>query len=168
MGRIARVKPMQMKYDYTPPYGHPREGLRSTSTYDAILAGERTATTRFPMWYRNNPEQLQAIKALNPGDVVTFTRSGKPNIQVEVLPTKLSEQQMDLAQQINEMGQLKYPELQGLNGATYAISRRKLEADPRWLDRWSQLEGWSPDSGLKFFAQEPTGVGYQFQYRPIL
>jgi hypothetical protein len=27
-----------------------RSGLKSTTTFDAILAGERSSTTRFPSW----------------------------------------------------------------------------------------------------------------------
>lgn len=141
-----------------------REGLQSKSTFDAMLAGERTATTRFPMWYRGGG--LDQIKRLEPGQLVEFRDTkdrvaGTRRVLAEILPTKLSQQQMEMALS----GQ--YPELVGLNGATYAISKRKLESDPKWLDRWSQLEGWSPQAGLDFFAKEPTGVGYQFQYKLV-
>lgn len=275
---------MQMKYPYVNPPGLPRgdwrrPGINSATTYDAILAGERTATTRFPMWYKRNPEQLEAIKAVRPGEEITFTAPGKPPLNVRVKESPLSKQQIALAalndrietlapeqimvfgsntegrhgrgaakyaaenfgaiqgraeglqgqsyglitkdlqrgampdefiqEQVSKLyntarqlperqflvtpvgtglagrkaeeiaplfksqpipnnvilpGKFAYPELQGLGGATYALSKRKLEANPRWLDRWSQLEGWSPDAGLKFFSQEPQGYGYQFQY----
>lgn len=154
---------MQMKYPYTNPPGlrpgnYARPGLVAGTTMDAILSGERTATTRFPMWYRNNPGQLDLIKAITPGQVIEFY-DGSRRAKVQAIESPLSRQQMAMAEQ--------YPELRGLNGATYALSLKKLQSDPKWLDRWSQLEGWNHDAALQFFRKEPLGYGYQFQYRLI-
>lgn len=282
--RQMKLYPMQMAYPYKNPPGLPkgdwrREGITSPTTYDAILAGERTATTRFPMWYKRNPGQLEAIKGIQPGSEVIFTAPGKPPLNVRVKESPLSKQQIALAtlndrietltpeqimvfgsntegrhgkgaaryaadnfgavrgqaeglqgqsyglitkdlqrggmpdefirnqvtklydtarqmpdrqflvtpvgtglagRKVEEIaplfksqpvpenvvlpGKFLYPELQGLGGATYALSKRKLEDKPKWLDRWSQLEGWSPEAGLQFFSKEPTQMGYQFQY----
>lgn len=281
---MTKIYPMQMKYPYKNPPGLPkgdwrRHGVTSPTTYDAIVKGERTATTRFPMWYKRNPGQLAAIKALRPGDEIQFTATGKPPLNVRVKESPLSKQQIALAElnsrietltpeqvmvfgsntegrhgkgaaqyaaehfgakqgqaeglqgqsyglitkdlqrggmpdefiqdQVSKLydtarktperqflvspvgtglagrkveeiaplfksqpvpeniklpGKFLYPELQGLAGSTYALSKRKLKSNPRWLDRWSQVEGWSPEAGLKFFDQEPQGYGYQFQY----
>lgn len=159
MGQIA----MQMRYPYINPPGlrpgdYRRAGLRSLNTMDAILSGERTGTTRFPMWYRNNPGQLAQIKALSPGDIIRFY-SGDKSVLVRAIPSALSKQQMAIAAQ--------HPQLQGLNGVTYALSKNKLESDPRYLERWSQLEGWNNDAALQFFEKEPLGYGYQFQYELV-
>jgi len=44
-----------------------RPGLRSRSTFEAILAGERTSTTRFPAW-----PGYERWKGLKAGDSVRF------------------------------------------------------------------------------------------------
>lgn len=44
-----------------------RPNLQSKTTFDAILAGERTSTTRFPAW-----GGYARWKALNKGDIVRF------------------------------------------------------------------------------------------------
>lgn len=44
-----------------------RRGLRSTTTFDAILAGERTSTTRFPAWPAHS-----RYEALKVGDQIRF------------------------------------------------------------------------------------------------
>lgn len=47
--------------------GQKREGIESASTFDAINAGERTSTTRFPAW-----GSLERWEKLEPGSVVRF------------------------------------------------------------------------------------------------
>src|SRR3546814_13639370 len=44
-----------------------REGVSSASTFDAILAGERTSTTRFPAW-----GGYSRWEAMKPGEKVRF------------------------------------------------------------------------------------------------
>lgn len=44
-----------------------RPGLRSRTTFEAVLAGERTSTTRFPQW----PGHARWT-TLQPGDVIRF------------------------------------------------------------------------------------------------
>lgn len=44
-----------------------REGVSSTTTFDAILAGERTSTTRFPAW-----GGYSRWEAMKPGETVRF------------------------------------------------------------------------------------------------
>lgn len=164
-GKLAAT--MQMRYPYVNPPGFPRGdyrrlGLTSDNTWDAILAGERTATTRLPVWYRNNPQQLETIKSLRPGDYVAFTK-GNDRMIVEVQPSELSTQQMEMAS--------NYPALSNLQGATYALSKDKmLSLDPRAeadRKRWSELEGWDESLIPHLWNKEPTGILYQFQYKPI-
>lgn len=151
--RFSYVDP---KYNDLGPGDWRRPEIKSKTTYDAILAGERVATTRVPMWYKNKPEQLAAIKALKPGDRVIITAPKRQSFEVEVKPSTLSEKQMLMAEH--------YPQLQGLCGATYAISLAKLRANPQLLETWSQLEGWKPEVGIKLLTKEPLHYGYQFQF----
>lgn len=150
VGRIAGIKPMSMYFAYS---GKARPELTAKNTFDAILSGERTATTRFPAWYQysGGQDQLEAIKQMAPGTVIQFrdTKYQTPDsriVQVKTLPARLSEQQ-------------------GLGGSTYALDLQTMLDNPKYLERWSQLEGWSPDAGIEFFKK--YGTGYQFQYEPI-
>lgn len=70
---------MGMFFPYINPPGFPagdyrRPGLNSLTTWDAIIAGERTATTRLYNNYRRWPWVWQEILQLRPGQQVVFTK----------------------------------------------------------------------------------------------
>lgn len=69
-----------------------RAGITSKTTFDAILAGERTSTTRFPSW-----PQFNAYRALKVGDKIRFfaDRSMKGR-SIDVVVTELP-REIDLA-----------------------------------------------------------------------
>lgn len=69
-----------------------RPGIQSKTTFDAILAGERTSTTRFPSW-----PQFNAYRDLKVGDRLRFfaDRSMKER-SVDVIVTELP-REIDLA-----------------------------------------------------------------------
>ena len=86
-----------------------------------------------------------------PGTQLTFRDTPQVTpatrrVTVETVPARLSQQQ-------------------GLGGSTYELSPEYLINHPKVLERWSQLEGWTPQAGIDFFNR--YGTGYQFQYRPI-
>lgn len=69
----AAKNPIAMNFAYR---GSARRTVRSETTFDAIIAGERTATTRWG-------NEAEKIKSLNTGDVVAF-RSGERTLFAQV------------------------------------------------------------------------------------
>lgn len=67
MGSTHARRPIISASMYFAYNGESRPEIRSRTTFDAILAGERTSTTRFPAW----PGYARWTK-LQPGDVVRF------------------------------------------------------------------------------------------------
>jgi hypothetical protein len=166
---------ISMNFPYINPPGFPpgdwrRPLLISRNTWDAIICGERTATTRFRHYYKCG--SFAQLKALLPGQIVHFYRSGPETgtqtMKVEVLPSDLSLSQMEWAK--------SHPDcdwIQGLGGALYFISTNKFLADtPEAYSKrmeWSRLEGWDQSFIPWLFKPEwvKTVPAFQFQYRFI-
>jgi hypothetical protein len=139
------TNPISMYFKYS---GKNRPEVRSLSTFDAILNGERTATTRFEDWYKGRLASYEGLKAIVPGAEMSFMdtqRFGDNSriVKVKTTPSKLSG-------------------TQGYGGSAYELTMGDMEANPQWLERWSKLEGWSPSAGLEFFRKYKKGVQIPF------
>lgn len=135
---------MYFKFD-----GKARPEIKSASTFDAILAGERTGTTRFPDWYKWNPALYDQLKQIPPGTELKFFDTEKMSnnsrvVTVKTVPSKLSA-------------------MRGGAGSTYELTRQDMIDSPQWLERWSQREGWSPSEGMSFFNKYGRGTQIPFE-----
>ena len=140
------IKPMSMYFKYE---GKARPEIKSASTFDAILAGERTGTTRFPDWYKWNPALYEQLKQIPPGAELKFFDTPKMNQQsrvvtVRTVPTKRSQSL-------------------GLGGSAHELTYQDLVDNPQWLELWSKREGWSPSEGLNFFRKYGKGTQIPFE-----
>jgi ribA/ribD-fused uncharacterized protein len=119
-------------------YGRDRRpGFESASTFDAILAGERTSTTRFG----DHAARLSSIKA---GDVVRFYERAdfwKP-------------------ERANDKGPFVDVVVRGKESIDLAAV-----SDAR-LDEWSKVEGWSVEYGRKSGAQNGPGLQLRYEVIP--
>ena len=114
------------------------------TTWDAILTGQRTATSRLPYWYINCPVILDMIKNLKPGDLVSFKHAGK-YIRTVALESQLS---------IN----------QGLGGASHLLDREYFKEAHR-VKEWCIAEGWNKKYLTKLLDRDPSHSFYQFYYQ---
>lgn len=135
---------MYFKYD-----GKARPEIKSASTFDAILAGERTGTTRFPDWYKWNPALYDQLKQIPPGTELKFFDTPKMTndsrvVTVKTVPTKRSKSL-------------------GLGGSAHELSYQDLVDNPQWLELWSKREGWLPSEGLNFFRKYGKGTQIPFE-----
>ena len=162
---------ISMNFPYINPPGFPpgdwrRPLLISQNTWDAIVCGERTATTRFRHYYKC--AAFAQLKAMKPGQIIHFYRSGPEGTQtmkVEVLGSDTSKAQMEWAKSHPEIDWI-----QGLGGALYFIPTDKfLPNTPKAYSKrmaWSILEGW--DQSFIPHLWKPQWVSevpaFQFQY----
>jgi len=140
------IKPMSMYFKYE---GKARPEIKSASTFDAILAGERTGTTRFPDWYKWNPALYEQLKQIPPGTELKFFDTPKMTndsrvVTVRTVPTKRSKSL-------------------GLGGSAHELTYQDLVDNPQWLELWSKREGWSPSEGLNFFRKYGKGTQIPFE-----
>lgn len=140
------IKPMSMYFKYD---GKARPEIKSASTFDAILAGERTGTTRFPDWYKWNPALYEQLKQIPPGTEINFFDTPKMTndsrvVTVRTVPTKRSQSL-------------------GLGGSAHELTYQDLVDNPQWLELWSKREGWSPSEGLNFFRKYGKGTQIPFE-----
>jgi hypothetical protein len=143
---MSYQKPMSMYFKYD---GKARPEIKSASTFDAILAGERTGTTRFPDWYKYNPALYEQLKQIPPGTELKFfdTQRMSPEsrvVTVRTVPTKRSQSL-------------------GLGGSAHELTYQDLVDNPQWLELWSKREGWSPTEGLNFFRKYGKGTQIPFE-----
>ena len=57
---------------YFPYQGQKRADVKADTTFDAILNGERTATTRYESDYAKYPNAWNKLRSLKEGDIITF------------------------------------------------------------------------------------------------
>lgn len=143
---MSYQKPMSMYFKYD---GKARPEIKSASTFDAILAGERTGTTRFPDWYKWNPALYDQLKQIPPGTELKFFDTPKMTndsrvVTVKTVPTKRSKSL-------------------GLGGSAHELSYQDLVDNPQWLELWSKREGWLPNEGLNFFRKYGKGTQIPFE-----
>lgn len=143
---MSYQKPMSMYFKYD---GKARPEIKSASTFDAILAGERTGTTRFPDWYKWNPALYDQLKQIPPGTELKFFDTPKMTndsrvVTVKTVPTKRSKSL-------------------GLGGSAHELSYQDLVDNPQWLELWSKREGWLPSEGLNFFRKYGKGTQIPFE-----
>lgn len=110
--------------------GRQRPEVAAQTTFDAILSGDRTATTRFDTW-----PGTERWREVSPGDVIRFfSEKGNRGRSVDVVIT--GRHDVDLGKMADHQ-----------------------------LERWSQLEGWSPEAAKRDFAS--AGRGIQLTYVPV-
>lgn len=140
------IKPMSMYFKYE---GKARPEIKSASTFDAILAGERTGTTRFPDWYKWNPALYDQLKQIPPGTELKFFDTPKMSPQSRVVTAKTVS--------------TKRSQSLGLGGSAHELTYQDLVDNPQWLELWSKREGWSPTEGLNFFRKYGKGTQIPFE-----
>lgn len=114
-----------------------RNDVKSNSTFEAILNGERTSTLRKPEWYKNNKGQYNKLANLKPGNVITIWESDKvgQGRKVEVEITRI-----------------------------YKFGNETLNDEQ--MERLSKMEGWSVEYLKNKGYQNPNGV-INIQYKLI-
>jgi ribA/ribD-fused uncharacterized protein len=118
-------------------YGRDRRpGFQAESTFDAILAGERTSTTRFG-------EHADRLESTKPGDVVRFY------------------ERQDFWKQT---GEAKGPFVDVVIRDKETIDLAKCSSER--LEEWSAVEGWSTEYGRKSGARNGVGVQLRYEVLP--
>lgn len=118
-------------------YGRDRRpGFQSESTFDAILAGERTSTTRFG-------DHADRLKDTQPGDVVRFYENQDF--------WKLK-------------GDAKGPYVDVVIRDKETIDLAKCS--PERLEEWSAVEGWSTEYGRRSGGRNGPGVQLRYEVIP--
>lgn len=110
-----------------------RPEIKSLSTFDAILAGERTSTTRIPQWYKRNPQMYHNLKDIPVGSELRFsdTQYIQPGTRYVTVKT---------------------------TGTPEVLTYQGMIDNPQRLEMWSQREGWLPSEGLKLLARNGEGI----------
>jgi len=118
-------------------YGRDRRpGFQAESTFDAILAGERTSTTRFG-------EHADRLENTKPGDVVRFY------------------ERQDFWK---HNGDAKGPFVDVVIRDKETIDLAKCS--PERLEEWSAVEGWSTEYGRKSGGRNGPGVQLRYEVIP--
>jgi hypothetical protein len=107
------------------------------------------------MWYGGeNNRQWKAIEEIEPGEYIQFTDSKSVSPSTQSVITRVKE--TPLGTWYAERGQGK--------GGSYPLTTEQIRNNPKYRERWSELEGWTPEAGVEFFSKEPRGYGRQIQY----
>lgn len=97
VGKNSDISVMEISM-YFAYEGQSRQEVMSDTTFNAMLSGERTATTRYESDYAKYPGSFDKLKALREGDIITFrdTKDNKPdsrrvNVRITKALHKLSD-----------------------------------------------------------------------------
>ena len=117
-----------------------RRDVISKTTFDAVVNGERTSTTRV------NKFADQAFKSVEPGHVIEFTSGDGRKVRVvveDVLAVRLSKDDKSIVQVKSKV-----------DGSWKEYGRDE------WVAAWSRLEGWDRLWGDKYLfgKQRKTAV----------